>query len=86
MTCISCKSKSVFKTAKNIATGVINLMSDSPEIEALATERLNKCKVCPYAKELIRVEDRIVLQCLKCKCLCALKARVKEEECPLLLW
>lgn len=86
MSCTSCGKKSVFQQAKNIATGVVNLVVDNPEIEALANTRLAKCATCPFAKELIKVAGRSVVQCVKCSCLCELKARVEEEQCPLGFW
>lgn len=86
MSCTSCGKKSVFQQAKNIVTGVVNLVENDPEVEALAATRLAKCIQCPYVRELIKVAGNSVIQCTKCMCLCQVKARVKEEECPLLLW
>lgn len=86
MACTTCNKQNVFEKAKAIATGTLNYVFENPEIEALALPRLELCKDCPFARVLITVGTRKVVQCTKCDCLTELKARDRDEVCPVGKW
>jgi len=85
MACTTC-GKSAIEQIKAISTGIGNFIFENEEIERIAKPRLDICKTCTFAKVLIKVGDKIVLQCKECDCLCELKARVNTEVCPLNKW
>lgn len=87
MSCSGCNKKiSTLQQAKNIAIGVINLISNNPAIEEIAKPRLLICSSCPFIVELIKVAGREVYKCSKCSCLVEAKTRVMVETCPIGKW
>lgn len=62
----------------NIIKGWKNWITEIPEIEKLAEERVEECIKCPSLK-LKKI-------CGECGCIVAAKIRVSEEECPLKKW
>ncbi len=85
MACTTC-NKNPFQQAKAIVSGTLNYIFDSPEIEAIALPRLTICKECPFARELIKVKSKSIMQCTQCKCLIELKTRYADEVCPKNKW
>lgn len=85
--CNSCgDSRSALQKAKAILEGTINFINRDIEVEKIALPRLEICKKCDSSRVLIKVGDKIVLQCDKCLCLCELKTRYIDEVCPLKKW
>lgn len=70
---ISSGVKSLFKAAKNAATGVDQVAS-----EEVIKARLELCNRCP---KLL-----LTRQCGECLCFVDLKTKLKQEKCPLDKW
>lgn len=87
MPCSSCnKKKNIVQTGTAILTGIKNTIFSNEEIDSLSESRLEKCNSCTSSKVVLRINNKVVLQCKECKCFCDLKTKVPDEVCPLNKW
>lgn len=86
MSCINCNKKNILQQAKSIIGGTINYVFKDPEIEIIAKPRLAICSTCIFARVLITIETKSVIQCTECLCLVELKTRELSETCPKEKW
>ncbi len=86
MLCLPCEqAKKGITTITNIGKAWINVISNNPEIEKLAEERLKQCNNCSSKVEMLKVNGVSIYKCNQCTC--PLIALVRSnEKCKLNKW